>query len=191
METLSNQLEVIPNRFDISVKNQEIFCAHYLASQNVKKSFLATFPQHKGKNWNTIRNLAHRYFNSTPVQEELKNLLDEIKDKYAITSEKVIQSIAESAFFNPSDLFDENGNLIPIHQLPSHCSSAIQNLQVTQTEKDGEKKTVVQYKFVDKNNSRIMLSKYLKLFDEQSRQEQIFSDIYQGILSEDEDNLQK
>jgi phage terminase small subunit len=49
--------------------------------------------------------------------------------KFDITAERIAEELAALAFFNPADLYDDDGRMIPIKQLPKHVVIALQKIE--------------------------------------------------------------
>jgi phage terminase small subunit len=92
-----------------------------------------------------------------------------------ITADFVLREMARLAFANLQDLYDENGALLPVSQLPRDLAAAltsvkVKTLAVEGTEVDSEAPasvlSTVEVKLADKRAALAELGKYLKLFDE-------------------------
>jgi phage terminase small subunit len=53
-----------------------------------------------------------------------------MEKKFDITVEKIADELGKLAFFNPADLFNENGDLIPPCDLPKHVSAALHQIEM-------------------------------------------------------------
>ena len=69
--------------------------------------------------------------------KEIRAAMDERAQRIEISADKVLQEIAKLATVNVRDLYDEEGRLIPIQDLPRHVTASISKIKV-KMEKDGE-----------------------------------------------------
>lgn len=91
-------------------------------------------------------------------------------EKADLTAERVLEEIRRLSFSDLRDLFDEAGNLRPIHTLTKEQSACIASLEVVKknlTAGDGQMDTVVKLKVWDKTKSLEMLAKHFALLTEQ------------------------
>lgn len=86
--------------------------------------------------------------------------------KLEITQERVLAELAKLAFYDPRDLFDADGNLLPIVKLDEITRAAIAALEVeTKAHPGGEiLSRVAKVKLADKGQNLERLGRYLKLF---------------------------
>lgn len=86
-----------------------------------------------------------------------------------LTAQRVIDEIALHGFSNVQDLFDEHGNLRPIHTLTREQAACIASLEVVKKNAeagDGKIDVVHKVKVVDKTKSLEMLAKHFALLTE-------------------------
>ena len=142
----------------------EAFVQHYVATSGSRgqaaKLAGVTLP--------TARNLLNdaeatariRYLNSLQFQH------------VGITAEKVKKELADIAFQSANDLFDDDGYLIPVNQLPDHVASTIVQIEVEVRDKivkdeDGnptvESVTLKKIKRADKMAGLTLLARHFKI----------------------------
>ncbi len=95
--------------------------------------------------------------------------LAEVAQEAKVTAQRVLDEIAKHSFSNVQDLFDEAGNLKPIHTLTRDQAACISSLEVIKknaTAGDGQTDIVHKVKVVEKTKSLEMLGKYFALFTE-------------------------
>lgn len=101
------------------------------------------------------------------VRANLARVQAKYADRFDITTENVLAEYAKAAFFDPKDLFHEDGRLKQVHELDNQVSAAIAGLSVTQV--GGSKEgwiEEIKYKFADKLKALDGLSKQLGLFQD-------------------------
>ncbi|MBY6093842.1 terminase small subunit [Ferrimonas balearica] len=87
----------------------------------------------------------------------------------AVTEGTVISEIARLAFANVKMLYDENGDMLPIQDLPDDIAAAVQ--EVTErvvSERGGESVIERKYKLADKSKNLEVLGRYMQLFVDKS-----------------------
>lgn len=93
----------------------------------------------------------------------------ELAQKYELTTENVIRSLAQAVYFDPRKLYDENGNLKAITELDDDTAQALSGFEVTEERGDPESRSLVtgytkKVKWLDKNTAREQAMKHLGLF---------------------------
>ena len=112
------------------------------------------------------------------IQAVICKAQDARAERTHITQDRVLQEIARLAFFDPRKLYDEQGNIKPIHELDDDTAACIGGLDVLTTSrvedgKEGEPVVVIsevtkKFKIWDKNSALEKAGKHLKLFTDVS-----------------------
>lgn len=120
---------------------------------------------------------AHRLFNRPEVMAMIADRAEQVVLDAQLSTERWSKEMACIGHFDPRELYDKDGNLIPIHLLPEHVARAIAAVEVereTVRDKKGAIKTVtddtVKMKFWDKNAALANIGKHLGLFEQDNRQ---------------------
>lgn len=106
---------------------------------------------------------------NSPVRGEnaqglLRSRQEEVAAACGVTAERVISEYARIAFFDPRQLFDVDGNPVPLHLLPEGIAAAISGVDVSSSDLGGNIKTkVLKYKLSDKRAALDALAKNLNL----------------------------
>lgn len=91
-----------------------------------------------------------------------------------LSTERWAKEMAAIGHFDPGELYDVDGNLIPIYQLPEHVRRAIASVKrERRTEGKGETVATVtteEVKLHDKNTALANIGKHLGVFAEDNRQ---------------------
>jgi phage terminase small subunit len=106
-------------------------------------------------------------------REDVKALLgrraEEIVQDVQLTTERWAKEMACIGHFDPGELYDADGNLIPIHKLPEHVRRAISSVEIeSRREGRGEDAVTVQtskIKLWDKNTALANVGKHLGAFE--------------------------
>jgi hypothetical protein len=92
-----------------------------------------------------------------------------VLQKHALTAQRVLEEIALHSFSNVQDLFDEAGNLKPIHTLTRAQAAAISSFEVIKKNAeagDGVTDVVHKVRVVDKLKTLELLAKHFALLTE-------------------------
>lgn len=103
------------------------------------------------------------------VQELLRQQSGKMLSKAELSVERVIEELRRLSFSDVRTLFDEHGNLRPLHDLTPEQSSAIGALEVVKrnlTAGDGQSDTIIKIKCWDKPKSLELLAKYFGILKE-------------------------
>ncbi len=143
---------------------QERFVAEYLKDLNATQAAIRAGYSKKTaevQGWRLLRNaeISALVFQSKTRQLESADL----------TATRVLEELRRLAFSDVTGLFDEQGNLKPIHTLTPEQAAAIASLEVVQrnlTSGDGHTDIVQKLKVWDKTKALEMLAKHFALLTE-------------------------
>jgi phage terminase small subunit len=112
-----------------------------------------------------------------------------------ITAERVLEEIARLAFVNAKELFDAEGNLKPIHELPDEVTRSISGIDIGEVkifrDEDGkpeELHRVKKVKFWDKRGSLELLARNLKLLTDKVERTDVPYDPFEAVRKKLESN---
>jgi hypothetical protein len=105
------------------------------------------------------------------IAKLLKTMVDYRARKANINAARVLDELARIAFFNPKQLMDANGVVLPLKDIPEAVLSAVQSMRVSFGESPEEDGTFTRVKHVDmrfwnKMDAISMLAKHLGLLRE-------------------------
>ena len=148
-------------------KKHESF-AHYIAKgEKPEKAYITTGYSEKG-----ARQAAYRLLQNVDIQgriEEIEaTIVEKVIEKTAIDEARVIEELSHSALVDIRNLYDSEGNMIPIHKLPENVTRAISAIDVQTVwqgkGEDAEPVTTKKIKFVCKKGTLELIGKHLKMF---------------------------
>lgn len=148
---------------------QQSFCIHYVENGgNASAAYRAAYNCSKMKQ-ESVWNAAHMLFKNSKVTVMVEVLLEEkraaIKKNYQVDEERLTKGYARIAFANVKDLFDENGNLKKIQDLPDDIAMALQSVEfVTKSAGAGEVEHVTRIKLNDRLKALQDLGKSIDFF---------------------------
>ena len=156
------------------LKNEqhEKFCRNYVLFDNGTKAAIDAGYAEKSARHQASRLLTNDNIKAR-VAELRKGMHQKADKDFNITVERVLEEYAKLAFFNPKELFDDEGKPIPIHMLKDDVAAVIAGLDIQDVyEWDDEEKCKVfvgnckKYKLTDKRSTLDSLSKTLGLFQQ-------------------------
>lgn len=104
------------------------------------------------------------------ARDDVKAMIDartrKAMEAAELTTDNWAKEVAALAFFRPGDLYDEDGNLIPVHKLPSNIQAAIAAVDPLGGSILGGKAT----KIWDKTAALGLAARHLGLFEKDNAQ---------------------
>lgn len=108
------------------------------------------------------------------VQDMLASRKERLVRTAELSSERWAKEMAAIGHFDPRELYDEVGNLIPVHMLPEHVARAISSVKREQrtSGKGEDRETVIteEVKLNDKNAALANIGRHLGMFEKDNRQ---------------------
>lgn len=98
-----------------------------------------------------------RMLHHPDVEKALAARRKELAKKFALDAESILQELAGLAYFDPADLFDDDGKLLPIKEMPKHARKAIASIEVDEL-----------FEGVGKDRSQIGWTKKIRVWDKNS-----------------------
>lgn len=102
---------------------------------------------------------------------EKKHILDAInkelkKNEVFVgpTIPRILQELMHIAFFDPKELFDENGNPRPLSEIPEGVRRCIAGIEFAMEGRGDEAVTIKKYKIIDKHKALENLGRHLAMF---------------------------
>lgn len=80
--------------------------------------------------YQTARRNSSRMLTNADILERIEQIRAEIAEREKIKADEVARELKNIAFFNPQMLFDEEGLLIPLHELPSDVAKVVANIKI-------------------------------------------------------------
>ena len=133
--------------------NQRLFVKEYIAC-NFNGAKAARNAGYKEKN---ARITAAELLKKPHIQVALSKEVEKRLKSIDVTAERVLSEIKTISFFNIQDVYDENGIIIPVQDLPPTVASNIAEVVLDSSQ------NIIKYKFFDKRGALEMFAKYFKL----------------------------
>ena len=143
----------------------EIFCQAIMQTKSQSDAYRLAFPNCKKWKPETIHNKASKFAKLDEVVARLAELSDTQLNRYEASIDRVLQELSRIAFFNPKKLFNENGEPIPIHELPDEVAAVIGGFEFMQSnDKENQEEYLRRLKLVGKEKGLEMLGRWFDMW---------------------------
>jgi phage terminase small subunit len=147
---------------------QEKFAAKYVECGNATKAYRYSYDC-SNKKPATVNRLAKYNLDNVKIATRIKELQEVTAQKLLVSDKSVLREFVRIATADIRNIFDEDGNLLPIHEIDKDTARAISNIKVVT--RNGK---VVEYvhniKFNNKVHALDSLAKHLGLFERDNLQ---------------------
>lgn len=106
---------------------QENYCQAYVVCGNQSAAYRIAF-EADAMNVNTVAVEACRLHSDPNVTLRIKEIQKEAYERNKVTIDEIIQSLAGMVRFDIADLYDEDGKLLPLRQMPVEARQMISQL---------------------------------------------------------------
>lgn len=143
---------------------QQIFIKEYLIDKNGTRAAIAA-----GYSEKSAYAMAHENLKNPKIRDAIQAELNKHLEKAEVTVERIIQELAAIAFVDIRRAFDDDGNLLPIREIPEDIARAIGGIDVSSSMikgDEGEYKAEIlkKLKLIDKKGALELLGKNLRMF---------------------------
>ena len=134
------------NDSSLSEKEKK-FIAQYLVDYNGKRAALSA-----GYNRSTAANQAQRMLNDPKVKRAIAHYKRLEQKRLRLTKLDILEELRNLVTLDPADIYDENGRVKPIHDIPLRARSMITGFEQTETvdHETGETTIVTKVKLCNK-----------------------------------------
>jgi len=114
----------------------------------------------------TARRNASELLTKADIVERIAQIRAELTERERIKADEIARELKEIAFFNPQALFDEDGNLIPIHKLPPNVAKVVANMKIQNVKSKGSDhiEYLKEIQLVPKIKALELLGLYVEMF---------------------------
>lgn len=107
---------------------QEAFCQAYIQTGNKSEAYRMSYNCSKMKP-ETIHVKANELFNIGKVSVRVEELQSEVAERNQITVDELIQSLSGMVRFDVAELYNEDGSLKSIHEIPKEARMMISEVE--------------------------------------------------------------
>lgn len=106
---------------------QEAFCREYIIDHNATQAAIRA-----GYSQKTAYSLGQRLLKNAEVKKRMIELESKAIEKAELTVDRVVNELCNIAFFDIKNLYDENGQLMNIHDMPEETRRAISGIETNE-----------------------------------------------------------
>lgn len=106
---------------------QEAFCREYIIDRNATQAAIRA-----GYSQKTAYSLGQRLLKNAEVKKRMIELESKAIEKAELTVDRVVNELCNIAFFDIKHLYDENGQLMNIHDMPEETRRAISGIETNE-----------------------------------------------------------
>jgi len=139
---------------------QRLFVSEYL----VDKSATAAAAR-AGYSKKTAHSVGPRLLEHAGVRKAIDEALKAQENRTLVTADRVILELSRIALLDPKTLFDENGQLLPLAEMPEEARRAIASIEI-ESPKSRPGATVTKIRLWDKPKALELIGRHLKMFVE-------------------------
>lgn len=152
---------------------QEEFCRKYV---ELGGNGVQAYQEVYECDYDTAKVNASKLLTNANIKNYIDELLEDARNRNKVTVDKIIAEYAKLAFFNPADVFNNNGVVKDITELDDNITAAIRSIKVKEdyVYEDGEQKPdgyTKEISFADKKAALDSLGKFLGIFVDKSKVE--------------------
>ena len=107
---------------------QEAFCQAYIQTGNKSEAYRMSYNCSKMKQ-DTIAERASRLSNEYKISTRIQELQSEVAERNQITVDELIQSLSGMVRFDVAELYNEDGSLKSIHEIPKEARMMISEVE--------------------------------------------------------------
>ncbi|MEC4050579.1 terminase small subunit [Flavobacterium sp. SUN046] len=153
-------------------KKQEDFCQAYMKYGDMSAAYREAYKCNNMKP-ESINIQGFKTFNLPKIALRIKELQSEVAERNKISIDELVQNLSGMVRFDPAEIYDENGALKSIHDIPKAARQMIAELNVDEINYNG---TIIGHtkklKLFDKLAAIEKLMKYLGGYEKHNEQKQ-------------------
>ena len=144
---------------------QEAFINEYLIDKNATQAAIRA-----GYSVKTARQMGDENLSKPYIASEIESRLATLAEKAGLSAELVLASLARELRFDPADLYDEWGNIKPIHEIPEDARKCLVGMETAQVGSPEAPVMVQKVKWINAANARDQAMKHLGLYEKDNAQ---------------------
>ncbi len=141
---------------------QALFVQEYLIDLNATQAAIRA-----GYSENSAKEIGCQNLIKLNIQEAITKAQLKRQERTEVTQDRVLKELALIAFIDIKDAYNENGELLPIHEMPEDVRRAIGGMDYTTIGDDIGKTSKV--KLLDKKGSLELLGKHMAMFTDKKQ----------------------
>jgi hypothetical protein len=155
----------------LTVRNEKFAQEYILNNGNASAAYRTAYPASLKWKDNTVHSRASELLKKGEVLGRIKELRAEVKEKFDISTERLLLEQSRLAYQDYRKIFDKNGHLLPHDKMPDEIASAISSVKISRVNRqDGIEESVIELKFWNKNTAIDSLMKHKGLYEQDNSQ---------------------
>lgn len=144
---------------------QRAFITEYLIDKNATQAAIRA-----GYSPKTAGSQGERLLKKAEIRAEIDALIAKHAATAGLTVEMVMASIVRELSFDPASIYDEWGNIKPIHEMPADARKCLVGMETAQVGSPEAPVMVQKVKWVNPAQAREQAMKHLGLFEKDNSQ---------------------
>ena len=142
---------------------QKVFVQEYLVDLNATQAAIRAGYSQRTAGW-----IGPQLLGKTHIAEAVQGAMAKREERTEITQDRVLKEYAKLAFLDPRRFYNEDGQLLQVHELPEDVAAALSSMEVV-TERAGELElSVRKIKFSDKKAALDSIARHLGMFKDKT-----------------------
>jgi len=139
---------------------QRRFVSEYLVDSNATEAAIRS-----GYSKKSAHSIGHENLSKPEIRQAIDEALKAQENRTLVTADRVILELSRIALLDPKTLFDENGQLLPLADMPEAARRAIASIEI-ESPKSRPGATVTKIRLWDKPKALELIGRHLKMFVE-------------------------
>ncbi|HNF63329.1 MAG TPA: terminase small subunit [Rhodocyclaceae bacterium] len=144
---------------------QSAFIAEYLVDKNATQAAIRA-----GYSMKTAASIGEENLRKPEIRAAIDAGLAKLAEKAGLSAELVLSSLTRELSFDPADLYDEWGNIKPIHEIPADARKCLVGMETAQVGSPDAPVMVQKVKWVNPAQAREQAMKHLGMFEKDNAQ---------------------
>lgn len=149
----------------MSTPKRDLFVQEFLVDLNGTQAAIRA-----GYSQKTARSIACELLTKPDIQEAIAAAFKARVERTQITADRVMKEVALAAFLDPLELFNDDGTMKPLKDMPEHARRAIAGIEVEEIfEGQGKDRTWIGYlkkiKLVSKEGTLNLAGRHVGAFE--------------------------
>lgn len=164
------------NEIEVALSEQQkTFAIEYIKCQNGTEAALKA-----GYAKKSAYNSAYQLKQNPLIQRFIELNNQKRMERLNISADRVLNEFAKIGFFNIEEIYDEDGNILPIHEMPIHASAGISKIRerLIVLNDDDTKVIEREYHFHNKLSALENLGKHLGIYEKDNEQNRANVNLY-------------
>lgn len=140
---------------------QLLFIEHYVEHRDTAEAYKLCCPDHADMSKEECLKAGKVWLEDDIVSMEVKRRIRVQLTVNAISQAEIANELRKVAFFDMRDLFDEEGNFVPVSNMDAETAQALSHFDVIQ---QGERGNIIKATPANKLKALELLGKYRKMF---------------------------